>query len=686
MQMRMPAVKPQPFALLGGLDLKTPRLMVPPGRARIAQNYIGVIGGGYRRIGGYEAYDGQSKPSYQTYEIIYAATVFTGGGLAVGDTINGQTSGATGKVIEIGTGGIYVVVTRVTGTFTTTENIRKGATVLGVASGSPSATITSFDENRLQALTEDEYRASIAAVPGIGDILGVVELKDVLYAFRTYTGGTEARIYKETTGGWVRVTQGYILDYNTGTAAINEGDVISNGLGVTATVKRNIIVSGSTGAGNAAGYLVITTPAGGNWAIGNNIQVGVTKAVATTVSSQIPILPNGRYEFAVYNFTGSTDTERIYGCDGVNKGFEFDGTVYAPIRSTMPVDTPTHVACHKNRLFFPFRGSVQHSSSMGPFSWSAVLGASEIGIGDDVTGFSTVASGDSTGALVIFGKKRVKILYGSSTSDWNQVDFSDKVGAAAYSIQKMGNVPIFMDILGLMKLNSVQEYGGFKESSITDHVDSLVKAKSTHVVASMTSRLLNVYYIFFDDKSGIAITFGKKGVEAIMPFLLPIQVKTCWETRRNGGEMFVGADDGFVYQLERGRSFNGESVEAFIGLAFNHLGGPTGHKSFVQATIEMKGDSAFTISAVQQLSYDDPLISSSSPFSFSVSGAGGAWNVDNWDEFSYDGGDQVANHMTLRGGGVNIALNFYSDSATELPHELQGVILHYIERRLSRGR
>jgi len=45
-----------------------------------------------------------------------------------------------------------------------------------------------------------------------------------------------------------------------------------------------------------------------------------------TVVTTPALAADGRYEFVTHNFIGSTDTQKMYGCDGKNKAFMFDGT------------------------------------------------------------------------------------------------------------------------------------------------------------------------------------------------------------------------------------------------------------------------------------------------------------------------------------------------------------------------
>ena len=105
------------YPLQGGLDTMTPAITIDPGKCFDAQNYEPQITGGYRRIDGYERYDGHPSPSLASYAIM---GINQTGKMAVGDTLQGQTSGATCRVLQIAP---VLVVGRLVGTFLLGENI-----------------------------------------------------------------------------------------------------------------------------------------------------------------------------------------------------------------------------------------------------------------------------------------------------------------------------------------------------------------------------------------------------------------------------------------------------------------------------------------------------------------------------------------------------------------------------------
>jgi len=125
-------IKTQSVKLAGGLDVVTPPLELPPGKCILAQNFEHAVGGGYRRIPGYERYSGKARPSDATYTLL---TVTVTGTIAVADVVTGVTSGATGTVIARPDG--QVVVTSVTGTFVNGEVLNVAAAPQGTITAPP---------------------------------------------------------------------------------------------------------------------------------------------------------------------------------------------------------------------------------------------------------------------------------------------------------------------------------------------------------------------------------------------------------------------------------------------------------------------------------------------------------------------------------------------------------------------
>ena len=89
----------QYFPLKGGINTEVPALSIKPGELIDAFNYEPVTEGGYRRVDGYERFDGHMLASDATYYIMN----FTAGEhlVNIGETVVGDASFAQGVVLGI---------------------------------------------------------------------------------------------------------------------------------------------------------------------------------------------------------------------------------------------------------------------------------------------------------------------------------------------------------------------------------------------------------------------------------------------------------------------------------------------------------------------------------------------------------------------------------------------------------
>jgi hypothetical protein len=676
------------FALAGGLDLLTPPISVQPGRASGAQNYEPEISGGYRRIDGYERYDGRTAPSAASYSL---ATIVAGAAAAtVGATVTGATSGATARVLGLALPDL--VIGRVVGNFVTGESLTIGGTAIGTLA-SPlrqNGALMPSDHADYLLLAANDLRQNIGQVPGSGPIRGVWVYRDVVYAFRDSADGTQGLIYKATASGWTAVALGYEVQFSNATGQINAGDALGNSASptVSATVLTAVLRTGTwTTAG--AGTLIITAPAGGSFANGGGLFVGGTqKATAAAASRAITRLPGGRLEAVNANFTGSTDTKKMYGVDGVNTAFEFDGTRYVPIRTGMAADAPTHITEHKNYLFLSFFGSVQYSGIGSPYAWSAILGAGELGTGDPVTGFMP-AAGSALGdaSLAIFTRGKTFILYGSSNQSFKLTPSKFDLGVAAYTAQAVSNDIYGLTARGVQALTTTLDYGDFDYASISHQVQPLLSAKRGLETASTTLKGRNQYRLYFSDGTALVVGLTGQKVSGILPLYYGRTVR-CMTTAEmsDGRELtFFGSDDGYIYQDNVGTSFDGQPIEAWLRLHFNSMGSPMLRKRFRRAVLEVLVASYSKVNISYDLGYGTPAIEvpAATP-DRSLSGAGGYWDAFTWDQFNWDA--QVVNNptMSLEGTENNISFTFYSNRAQDASHTLQGLTLVTSPRRLSR--
>ena len=674
MSANMPPLKTQYFPLVGGIDAESAQLTLKPGIVIGALNYESSALEGYERINGFERFDGRPRPSDAAYKAFQAATVFTG--VTVGDTVTGATSLATAHVIQVRATN-QIIVTRVTGTFEYGEALKVGVSTIGVLA-QDAANITGHDDNDFLKLAEDDYRVDIGAVPGSGSILGVAVLGSTVYAWRNNSVATQCDIYKSTSSGWSKITLFEELAFTAGSGtAPAEGATITKG-GITAVVKRVVLQSGTWVAGTAAGRFIVDAVSGVFTA--GAFTAGVT---ATCSGDAVPIvlLPGGRLDHAVYNFTGKAGNQRIYGADGINRGFEFDGTVYVPITTGMAADVPVHCVAHRNHLFFSFEGSVQHSAIGSPYGWTVVAGAGEITAGDTVTGFQVLAGDSSGGSLMVLTLTRTWVLYGSSSADWKFSVFANDVGAQRWSIQSLGRVIVF-DTLGVATIAQSQSFGNFDRLPLSARIQRLIANRT--VQASVVNRALKRMRIFFTSGDALSITPIGDGV-AFMPFSYGKTV-TATVDAVIGSEQrcFFGSTDGFVYEADRGRGFDGAEIFSYLKLAFNHAKSPLERKRFRRVDIETTTESACVMSVLGEYSLGQPDVGLTDVVEITRDGLGAYYDLTNYEQSFYDSPRYAVNRVRIDGVGTDLSVSVVSRAANELPHTLQSVSSVFTPRRLER--
>lgn len=677
-QVQMPKVNYDLISLAGGLDQVTPTLSLKAGYARRAANFECSINGGYTRIAGYERYDGHANPSDAIYNVLICSLTGT---VAVGNTVTGVTSAATGKVIA--RSGTKVVLTRETGTFINGETIQVSSTNVGTITSVQGMDMDGLTDATYRGLAADEYRTSIAAVPGSGSILGVAYFNGVVYAWRNNTAATAAKLYKSTSSGWSEVALGYEIKFDGGTAEILDGQTVTGGTsGASGAVTRVVLESGTWSAGTATGKLIMSITLG---TFVNNEALtvgGVNKAVADGTSSAITLAPSGRVEIQIGNFGGGTANTKIYGCDGKNRGFEFDGTVYVPIKTGMTTDVPTRVAVHKNHLFFAFGESLQFSGIGEPYQWTPLVGAGEIALNGAITNLLILPGNQSTGALGVYTRNDTNILYGTSSETFQLSTFNTGTGGLPFTSQNMDQAYV-LDDRGVMNMNTSLNYGNFESNALTLRIRPFIQARRNLATASVLNREKGQYRIFFSDGTGIYMTFNGNSVLGIMPVQFTNSVTCCveGETPDGSSTSFFGSTNGFVYRLDAGTSFDGAVIPANINLVFNSVKSPRILKRFRRASVELTGDSYAEISFGYDLGYRSVELEQASATSYANDLRSSYWDDMTWDNFIWDGRDISPSEVEVLGTAENMAIQLSSVSAIIKPFTVNNIIVHYSMRR-----
>lgn len=536
-------------------------------------------------------------------------------------------------------------------------------------------------EDQVSLAARDYARALIQAVPGSGPIRGIVELDGIAYAFRNNVGATAVAIYKSSAAGWVAVSLGYRLPFTSGgVTEILVGDTITGATsGATAVIRRVVLQSGTWGAGDAAGYFTIASFTGVFVAENLNVGAGLNLATIAAAPTANTLPAGGRYHFLIHNFYAGSDSRRIYGANGVGPAFEFDGTYFTPIFTGATIDTPERVAEYRNQLFLAMpHGLVQGSAPGEPIDWDALSGAFEFGVGSDVADFIS-----HTDSLIIIAKHSILSLTGYDSTDFVLGTLTKEAGGRAYTAQRIG-AGLYLDNRGLRSISATQAYGNFAMGTITETVKKTMARKvrgDVLPIASTIVRSKNHYRLFYDDGSGLSFFIGRKEPEP-MYFDLGKVVQCIFSSEDDDGaeRVLFGDADGYVHQLDKGISFDGEEVGSFIQLPYSHMGSPNTLKKVRKIALEATCEGTSELGLAVEFDYSNNEQFATSQAIIEALGTGALWGVGNWAEFFWSSPTENVLEADVEGQGFNASIIIFSTSAVITPYVLRAATFYFTLR------
>jgi len=621
---------PSTFTLTGGLDLVSAPIVVPPGHALAACNYLSDDRG-YSRIKGYERFDGRPAPSsipdpddkIAARALIAAVPgtgpirgvwVYAGSVWAFRDTVAGA-----GAMYRSTASGWVAVVTGWRLNFTqATSRLREGATVIGATSGASG-------EIRREVLQNGAYDGSAAGYLVLYDVIG------------TFLPGEE-----------INAESGMAVASTFLAATLRPGGkyrFVNRNFYGSINLTRMYFVNGVQSAFEFDGTTL------------SPIETGATGLIEEVIE--------------VLDRTSSVITLRD------------EEIVY--LRSDF--DRPNHIAEFANHLWLTYPGGSMFFSGVGePMEYRAVGGAGEIGVGEELTGLLPNAST----SLIVFCRSSIKFITGTSATNFVLEDISGSAGAFPDTVQTV-ETPVYLDDGGIRSLSTTQAFGDWKLGAISYLVSPLLQAllnSGTTPIDSVTVRQRSQYRMFWADGTGLAVYFGRKRPE-VMPFKLKFSPScvVAGETDVLTGKerIFAGSADGFVYEMESGNSFDGASAPAFVTIAWHHVSQPQVEKRFFMSGIEVDAPDCFHSCVRFQVEYNRPSQAQGQPAGFFADqGTQQQLEIGDYADFDWTKSAMGQIKADLAGLGTNIAVTLQTDTIDEAPHSLTAMTINFSPRKVKR--
>lgn len=545
-----------------------------PGSARILRNFEPSIEGGYRRIEGYSKYDNTLIPPYGA-PVVHGASQ-TGTTLVIanirqtpedGDTL---TIDGVANTYTIAAAGVTFDDTNNRATLTLTTSLDSSP------SNGASVTFTSTTSNYL--------------TKGCGVFLDtvIVAKNESLY----------------TTSG-----SGYSL-----VNVPNYGTVLVNGAAQTGSTLNIDGLSATPQIGDVfkiAGvdliYTVTATPTVTSGAATVSINPALSSSPADNAG--ITFLSTsrenaGKTRFSRYNYTG---TEKIAIVDGINKPAIYDGTTFTALNDA-PTDVggAEFVTSFKNQLFFGKNNLLTFTAPFTDNDFTAANGSATISVGSNITGLVVFRQ-----QLIIFTETSILQLVGNTISDFQLQPITIDIGCVDKdTIQEVGGDVMFLGPDGLRLLSATDRIGDFGlgvvSKAIQNEVTSFIAANTSF--ASVVIREKSQYRLLGynanikqENAQGILGTqFAGQGGEGMAwAELRGIRAYVADSRFYQNVETIVFAnDDGYLYQMESGNSFDGGNIQTTFATPYMPINDPRVRKTFYKCFLytDPQGSVSFDLS------------------------------------------------------------------------------------------
>lgn len=571
-----------PFEFRGGLISNLSPLQhgtQAPGSARLLKNFEPSTDGGYKRIEGYNKYSSSFVPAYGEPKVQGSGQ--TGTTLVIANIYTAPVAGST------------FTIAGVTGTYTVSTS--------GVSFSSVHKEATLTLTTSLASSPAD--KAAITFTSHTGTIKGVVAWNDTVLSYRnsdiyTSNGTTHVKVSKPSYG----------------TVLVNGGSQTGATLNVDGLTGLPQTGDTFSIAGVENVYTVVAVPTVTSGAAALSIYPSLASspadnAVITMMSCDRSV--GGKLRVAKYRVNG---VDKVAGVDGTNAPFIWDGVTFAEMTSA-PSDVigASFIAYHKNQMFFAKGETLTFTSPYTDTDFNAANGSGVIAIGGNITGIIPFRE-----SLIIFTDKTIQQLVGNTLQDFVLQPVTKNVGCVAPdTIQEIGGDVIFLGPEGLRLFSATDRVGDFNigvvSKPIQSEMTSLIASSSSF--ASCVIKQKSQYRIFGYNATGTS-TANAKGVlgtqmvgdnTSTMSWAETVGIKAYVADGdyENQTETLVFAhDDGYIYRMESGNSFDGSNIVASFATPFVYINDPRIRKTFYKLFLYTDPQGGVTVSVNLKLDFD----------------------------------------------------------------------------------
>jgi hypothetical protein len=401
----------------------------------------------------------------------------------------------------------------------------------------------------------------------------------------------------------------------------------------------------------------------------------------------------GRYNFDIYNWTGTEVLIMASGTAGTNAAATWDGSTYTLMNGavgsgagTAPTN-PTDAVEHKDHIFYLQGNKVTMSAPFNANDFTPASGAAVFTIPD--TGVKLKSFRDQ---LYIFCEKSIYKLVGDSTSNIALIDVADDIGCVSgHTVQEIGGDLVFLAPDGLRTVSGTAKIDDVDISTLSKHIQERIKGlnETAFSFSSLLVRNKSQYRMWYvvpavaeGQAKGIigVIKQGEGGFYWEFSDTLGIKPSAAVSGYLSGVEnvLHAGWDNGIVYKQEEANSFAGSNIASIFRSPDIIMQDSGLRKRIKRITFNIKYEG--TMTPTLELEYDFGRSSVPQPAAYTMSSpsyisvyGGGVYGVS-----VYTLDPTALDRVWVIGSGFSIAIKI-KDTSTNASFTILGFQIEYVE-------
>jgi|TARA_R100000149_G_scaffold27232_1_gene10505 hypothetical protein len=320
---------------------------------------------------------------------------------------------------------------------------------------------------------------------------------------------------------------------------------------------------------------------------------GITGSFVDLSTSLTLGLNSSRVRFVRYNFTGS---DKLYIVDGIGYPLILNGVTasdLSQLSSPSDIQGASHVAQFKDHIFLAKGTNLIFSAPFSDTDFTSASGGGIINVGDTVTAIIPFRE-----QLIIFSESSINRLVGSSQGEFKMQPIASDIGClAGETVQEISGDIIFLGPDGLRTLAGTEKNQDFDLGAISKPIQKeMVSLTSSNTsFSSVVIREKSQYRLFgFNSSTTTALSKGIIGTQLQTAQGIGINwAETTGIRAYVSDSVYVGKtevilfanDDGYIYKMESGNSFDGTDITASFSTPFFPISDPRIRKTIYRASI-----------------------------------------------------------------------------------------------------